>query len=56
MRRLNNLLAYSSLGRIGGYFDGNSFLSKDKIGFYDPYIPNGYEKVYAIGAFYISSF
>ena len=49
MRRLNNLsLGVIGLGRIGGSIV-KKFLSFSKnIGFYDPYIPNGVEKVYGI--------
>lgn len=49
MKRLNTLsLGIIGLGRIGGSIAKkfNSFTRK--IAFYDPYIPNGYEKIYGI--------
>ena len=52
MRRLNKLnLGIIGLGRIGGSI-AKKFLSISKnISFYDPYIPNGYEKVFGISRF-----
>lgn len=49
MKRINKLsLGVIGLGRIGGAI-ARKFLSfSQKIGFYDPYIPNGFEKVYGI--------
>ena len=52
MKRLNKLsLGIIGLGRIGGYI-AKKFLpfSKD-IGFYDPYLSDGYEKVYGINRY-----
>ena len=49
MRRLNNLsLGIIGLGRIGGSIAKKFLPFSNKIGFYDPYIPNGYEKVFGI--------
>ncbi len=52
MRRLNNLsLGIIGLGRIGSSI-AKKFLSfSRKIGYYDPYIPNGYDKVFNIKKF-----
>ena len=52
MRRLNKLsLGIIGLGRIGSSI-ANKFLSfSRKIGYYDPYIPNGYDKVFNIKKF-----
>ena len=52
MRRLNKLnLGIIGLGRIGGSI-AKKFLSFSRnIGFYDPYIPNGYEKVFGINRY-----
>ena len=49
MRRINNLsLGIIGLGRIGSTI-ARKFLSfSKKVGFYDPYIANGYEKVFGI--------
>ena len=49
MKRINKLsLGIIGLGRIGSSI-AKKFLSfSNNIGFYDPYIPNGYEKVYGI--------
>ena len=49
MRRLNKLnLGIIGLGRIGGSIAKKFLPFSRNIGFYDPYIPNGYEKVYGI--------
>ena len=52
MRRLNKLnLGIIGLGRIGGSI-AKKFLSFSReVGFYDPYIPNGYEKVFGINRY-----
>ena len=49
MKRLNKLsLGIIGLGRIGSSI-ANKFLPFSRnIGFYDPYIPNGYEKIFGI--------
>jgi len=49
MQRLNQLsLGIIGLGRIGSSI-ANKFLPFSRnIGFYDPYIPNGYEKIFGI--------
>ena len=49
MKRLNELsLGIIGLGRIGSSI-ANKFLPFSRnIGFYDPYIPNGYEKIFGI--------
>ena len=52
MRRLNKLnLGIIGLGRIGGSIAKKFLPFSRNIGFYDPYIPNGYEKVYGIKKF-----
>ena len=52
MRRLNKLsLGIIGLGRIGGSIAKKFLPFSRNIGFYDPYIPNGYEKVYGINRF-----
>ena len=52
MRRINKLnLGIIGLGRIGGCIAKKFLPFSRNIGFYDPYIPNGYEKVYGIGKF-----
>jgi len=52
MRRLNKLnLGIIGLGRIGGSIAKKFLPFSGNIGFYDPYIPNGYEKVYGIKKF-----
>jgi len=49
MKRLNKMsLGIIGLGRIGGSIAKKFLPFSQKIGFYDPYIPNGYEKVYGI--------
>ncbi len=49
MRRINKLsLGIIGLGRIGGSIAKKFLPFSRNIGFYDPYIPNGYEKVYGI--------
>ena len=49
MKRLNNLsLGIVGLGRIGGSIAKKFSAFSRNIGFYDPYISNGYEKVYGI--------
>ena len=49
MRRLNKLsLGIIGLGRIGGSIAKKFLPFSKKIGYYDPYLPNGYEKVYGI--------
>ena len=52
MRRLNQLsLGIIGLGRIGSSIARKFSLFSKHIGFYDPYIPNGYEKVFGISKF-----
>ena len=53
MKRINQLsLGIIGLGRIGGSI-AKKFLSfSQNIGFYDPYISNGYEKVYGIKRYF----
>ena len=52
MRRLNQLnLGIIGLGRIGGSIAKKFLPFSRNIGFYDPYIPNGYEKVYGINRY-----
>ena len=52
MRRLNQLnLGIIGLGRIGGSIARKFLPFSRNIGFYDPYIPNGYEKVYGINRY-----
>ena len=52
MRRLNKLnLGIIGLGRIGGSIAKKFLPFSKNIGFYDPYIPNGYEKVYGINKY-----
>lgn len=49
MQRINKLsLGIIGLGRIGGSIAKKFSAFTKNISFYDPYIPNGYEKVYAI--------
>ena len=49
MNRINKLsLGIIGLGRIGGSIAKKFFPFSRNIGFYDPYIPNGYEKIYGI--------
>ena len=49
MKRLNNLsLGIIGLGRIGGSIVKKFLPFSKNISFYDPYIPNGIEKVYGI--------
>jgi len=49
MRRLNKLsLGIIGLGRIGGSIAKKFLAFSKNLAFYDPYIPNGYEKVYGI--------
>tara|TARA_Y100000589_G_scaffold332305_1_gene391542 strand:+ start:3389 stop:4345 length:957 start_codon:yes stop_codon:yes gene_type:complete len=49
MKRLNTLsLGIIGLGRIGSSIARKFLPFSQKIGFYDPYIPNGYDKVYGI--------
>ena len=49
MKRLNKLsLGIIGLGRIGGAISTKFSAFSRNICFYDPYIPNGYEKVYKI--------
>ncbi len=49
MKRLNTLsLGIVGLGRIGGSIAKKFSSFTRKIAFYDPYIPNGYEKVFDI--------
>lgn len=49
MKRLNKLsLGIIGLGRIGGSIAKKFLPISKNIGFYDPYIPNGYEKVFGI--------
>ena len=52
MKRLNTLsLGIIGLGRIGSSV-ANKFLQfSKKVGFYDPYIPNGYEKIFGINRY-----
>ena len=52
MKRLNNLsLGIIGLGRIGGSIVKKFLPFSKHIGFYDPYISNGIEKVYGIKRF-----
>tara|TARA_B100000161_G_C33544131_1_gene412162 strand:+ start:951 stop:1919 length:969 start_codon:yes stop_codon:yes gene_type:complete len=52
MKRLNTLsLGIIGLGRIGGSIAKKFLPFSKKIGFYDPYLSNGYEKVYGIKRF-----
>ena len=52
MKRLNTLsLGIIGLGRIGGSIAKKFLPFSRNIGFYDPYIPNGFEKVYGIKRF-----
>ena len=49
MKRIKNLsLGIIGLGRIGGSIARKFLPFSRNIGFFDPYIPNGYEKVYGI--------
>lgn len=49
MKRLNTLsLGIIGLGRIGGSIAKKFSQFTRKIGFYDPYLPNGYEKIFGI--------
>ena len=49
MNRINKLsLGIIGLGRIGGSIAKKFLPFSRNIGFYDPYIPNGFEKVYGI--------
>ena len=49
MKRLNNLsLGVIGLGRIGGSIVKKFLSFSKKIGFFDPYVSNGVEKVYGI--------
>ena len=53
MRRINNLsLGIIGLGRIGGSIARKFLTFSKKVGFYDPYIANGYEKVFGIKRYY----
>lgn len=52
MRRLNTLsLGIIGLGRIGGSIAKKFSQFTRKIGFYDPYLPNGYEKIFGINRY-----
>ena len=52
MKRINNLsLGIIGLGRIGGSIAKKFLPFSRKIGFFDPFIPNGYEKVYNINRY-----
>jgi len=52
MKRIHNLsLGVIGLGRIGGSIAKKFSQFTRKIGFYDPYIPSGYEKIYGINRF-----
>ena len=49
MKRLNTMsLGIIGLGRIGGSIAKKFSQFTRKIGFYDPYLPNGYEKIFGI--------
>tara|TARA_A100001388_G_C28773504_1_gene505538 strand:+ start:2241 stop:3197 length:957 start_codon:yes stop_codon:yes gene_type:complete len=49
MRRINNLsLGIIGLGRIGGAIARKFLTFSKKVSFYDPYIANGYEKVFGV--------
>ena len=49
MRRISQLsLGIIGLGRIGGSIARKFLQFTNNISFYDPYLPNGYEKVYGI--------
>ena len=49
MKRLNTLsLGVIGLGRIGGSIAKKFLQFTRKVGFYDPYVPNGYEKIFGI--------
>lgn len=53
MRRINTLsLGIIGLGRIGGSIAKKFLPFSKNIGFFDPYLPNGYEKVYGINRYY----
>lgn len=53
MRRINTLsLGIIGLGRIGGSIAKKFLPFSKNIGFFDPYLPNGYEKVYGIKRYY----
>ena len=52
IKRINKLsLGIIGLGRIGGSIAKKFLPFSKNIGFYDPYLPNGYEKVYGIKRF-----
>ena len=52
MKRIKNLsLGIIGLGRIGGSIARKFLPFSRNIGFFDPYIPNGYEKVYGISRY-----
>ena len=52
MKRIKNLsLGIIGLGRIGGSIARKFLPFSRNIGFFDPYIPNGYEKVYGINRY-----
>ncbi len=49
MKRLNTLsLGVIGLGRIGGSIAQKFLKFTRKVGFYDPFVPNGYEKIFGI--------
>ena len=52
MKRLNKLsLGIIGLGRIGSSIANKFMPFSRNIGFYDPYIPNGYEKIFGINRY-----
>ena len=52
MKRINTLsLGIIGLGRIGGSIAKKFSQFTRKVGFYDPYLPDGYEKIFGINRF-----
>ena len=52
MKRINTLsLGIIGLGRIGGSIAKKFSQFTKKVGFYDPYLPDGYEKIFGIDRF-----
>ena len=52
IRRINTLsLGLIGFGRIGSSIAKKFSVFSNKIGFYDPYIPDGYEKVFGVNRF-----
>ena len=53
MKRINTLsLGIIGLGRIGGSIAKKFLPFSKNVGFFDPYLPNGYEKVYGINRYH----